>query len=108
MQDDSSIEVMVVLVRSRGVKSVKVRLAKQAVAVDAVKAAGFEPAQNDTLAIWNVTVQGEHPLKDGDRVEVLPPLTVDPMTARRLREEKNRSSAPRLAGGRNGSKHRLF
>lgn len=107
MQEDK-IEVMVVLVRNRGVKSVMVQLEQGAVASDAVKAAGFAPAQNDTLAIWNVTVRGEHPLKDGDRVEVLPPLTVDPMTARRLREEKNRSTASRMAGGRNGSKHRLF
>ena len=100
--------IMVVLVRYDEMKSVNLSLSEGATIQDAVKAAGFSLASGDRVAVWNVLTEMDAPIKDGDRIEILPSLTVDPMTARRLREEKNRQRDVPLMGGRNGSKHRLF
>ena len=35
------------------------------------------------LAVWGKEVSGSYELKDGDRLELLRPLSVDPMEARR-------------------------
>lgn len=74
----------------------------------ALRVAGVTPSQKHSLAVWNERCELDRELVEGDRIEVLPPLTVDPMTARRLREEKNQSQNHSLAMGRNGGKHRLF
>ena len=100
--------IMVVLVRHDEMKSVNLSLSEGATIKDAVKAAGFSLASGDRVAVWNVLTEMDAPIKDGDRIEILPSLTVDPMTARRLREEKNRQRDVPLMGGRNGSKHRPF
>ncbi len=86
----------------------QLQLAEGATVAEAVQAAGWTVGNSQKLAIWNVFAQADAPLHDGDRVEILPPLTVDPMTARRLREEKNQKSENRLMRGRNGGKHRLI
>lgn len=53
---------------------------------DALKAAGYELLPEGWgLAIWGKRVPAALPLKDGDRVELLRPLTADPMEARRRR-----------------------
>ena len=75
---------------------------------EAIRAAGWSVGANHKLAVWNVLRGPESKLQDGDRVEILPALTVDPMTARRLREEKNQKPENRLIHGRNGGKHRLI
>jgi uncharacterized protein len=41
-----------------------------------------------TLAVWNRRVQPDHGLRDGDRIDVLRPLTVDPKESRRQRYRK--------------------
>ena len=74
----------------------------------ALKIAGITPSQKHSLAVWNERCDLDRELIDGDRIEILPPLTVDPMTARRLREEKNKSQNHTLTMGPNGGKHRLF
>jgi putative ubiquitin-RnfH superfamily antitoxin RatB of RatAB toxin-antitoxin module len=40
-----------------------------------------------SVAVWNKAATLEQPLRDGDRVEVLRELQIDPMTARRVRFE---------------------
>lgn len=70
-----------------------------ATAYDALLASGvldgIDAALRPTLslAIWGRNCTPETPLKDGDRVELLRPLQVDPKEARRLRYRRD-------AGGR--------
>ena len=40
-----------------------------------------------SAAVWNKARPLSHPLREGDRVEVLRDLQIDPMTARRVRFE---------------------
>ena len=53
-------------------------------------AAQGDPAFADaglSAAVWSKSRPLAHPLRDGDRVEVLRDLQIDPMTARRVRFE---------------------
>ena len=100
-------QIVVVKADRQGVKDVTVELAAGAAVADAIAAAGWSLGEKYVAAVWNHRVEDNYVLQEGDRVELLAPLTVDPMTARRLREEKKASTNP-LAAGRNGSKHRLY
>ena len=54
---------------------------------DAMQAAGHVALPEGWgVAIWSRRVEVSEPLRDGDRVELLRPLTVDPMEARRRRQ----------------------
>ena len=75
---------------------------------EVVAEAGWTLGNNQRLAVWNVLADPEKQAREGDRIEILPELTVDPMTARRLREEKNQKPENKLIHGRNGGKHRLL
>jgi putative ubiquitin-RnfH superfamily antitoxin RatB of RatAB toxin-antitoxin module len=56
-------------------------------------------------AVWGTRVELTTPLKDGDRLELLRPLTVDPKEARRLRFNQQGSRAAGLfAKRRQGAK----
>lgn len=99
-------QIAVIKVDRQAVKDLSVDLEAGATVADAIKAAGWSLGENYVAAVWNHRVEDNYVLQEGDRVELLAPLTVDPMTARRLREEKKASTNP-LAAGRNGSKHRL-
>ena len=56
-------------------------------------------------AVWGRRVELTTPLKDGDRLELLRPLTVDPKEARRLRFNQQGSRAAGLfAKRRQGAK----
>lgn len=61
--------------------------AVEASGVGAVLAAADDMAQN--VGIFGRRVPMEHPLRDGDRVEVYRPLSIDPMEARRRRAERS-------------------
>lgn len=64
------------------------RLAEGATVAEAVAAAGFERAmldQVDGYAIHGLRVPPGEPLRDGDRLELLRPLQLDPKEARRRR-----------------------
>ena len=100
-------QIAVIKVDRQAVKDVTVDLATGATVADAIKAAGWCLGEKYVPAVWNHRVEEDYVLQEGDRVELLAPLTVDPMTARRLREEKKASTNP-LVAGRNGSKHRLY
>jgi putative ubiquitin-RnfH superfamily antitoxin RatB of RatAB toxin-antitoxin module len=60
-------------------------------AAQAVSASGFLASAPDSavdalsLAVWGRVVPLSHPLRDGDRLEILAPLRVDPKVARRER-----------------------
>jgi putative ubiquitin-RnfH superfamily antitoxin RatB of RatAB toxin-antitoxin module len=62
-------------------------------AADALKASGI-PGRHGLdsgtvdLGVWCRSAPPDTPLRDGDRVEVYRPLTVDPKEARRLRYRK--------------------
>lgn len=63
------------------------RLPAGSLAVDALQAAGWDGLPPGWgLAIWNRRVDGAEPLRSGDRVMLLRPLSVDPMEARRRRQ----------------------
>jgi len=84
---------------ARETASVRLRLAPGATLADAIAATGWpalaSAAQGDaafaaaglSAAVWGKGRPLGHPLRDGDRVEVLRDLQIDPMTARRVRYE---------------------
>ena len=45
---------------------------------------------NAAVGIFGRVTQSDHPLKDGDRIEIYRPLTADPKTARRARAKSAR------------------
>ncbi|SFO57252.1 hypothetical protein SAMN05216567_101432 [Variovorax sp. OK605] len=71
------------------------QLAPDATLVDAVKASGLSQRFPEldwrhalTPGIWGRAVEWEQSLKDGDRIELCRPLTVDPKVARRERFQR--------------------
>lgn len=79
----------------REVRRVEVRLPLGATAADAVRASGLleglpdGPVDQLTLACLGRTCSGQRHLKDGDRLEVLRPLVVDPKESRRMRHRRD-------------------
>jgi uncharacterized protein len=45
------------------------------------------------VGVWNHAREADSALRDGDRVEIYRPLTVDPKEARRLRYKRHRDAA---------------
>jgi len=71
------------------------RLAPDVSLADAVKASGLTERFPEldwrhalTPGVWGRAVEWDQPLKDGDRVELCRPLTVDPKVARRERFQR--------------------
>jgi putative ubiquitin-RnfH superfamily antitoxin RatB of RatAB toxin-antitoxin module len=71
------------------------QLAPDATLVEAVKASGLSQRFPEldwrhalTPGIWGRAVEWEQSLKDGDRIELCRPLTVDPKVARRERFQR--------------------
>jgi uncharacterized protein len=62
---------------------------------------GFDP-EGASFAIAGRRVRAATPLRDGDRIDVLRPLTVDPKDARRRRAEARPLPRP-APGGKRGS-----
>jgi uncharacterized protein len=74
---------------------VVLELAEGACARDAVAASGLLarhrlPAASLTLGISGRKASPDSPLRDGDRVEILRPLLIDPNEARRRRARRTR------------------
>jgi putative ubiquitin-RnfH superfamily antitoxin RatB of RatAB toxin-antitoxin module len=97
-----SAEIAVLVVWSpseRETTCVALSLPSESTVADAIAAAGWpaleSAAQGDaafaaaglSCAVWSKARPLAHPLRDGDRVEVLRDLQIDPMTARRVRFE---------------------
>ena len=73
-----------------------VQLPEGGTARDALVASGLlercaeiDPATT-VFGVFGRVVSADHPLKDGDRVEIYRPLKVDPRTARRVRAKQTR------------------
>lgn len=66
-------------------ESVVLDLPPGATVADALAASGFEGEQAAATAIHGVNATAETILNEGDRVEVLRPLLIDPKEARRRR-----------------------
>lgn len=56
-----------------------------ATVADALAAAAFDGEPPAAVAVFGETVDADRPLADGDRVELLRPLLLDPKEARRRR-----------------------
>jgi uncharacterized protein len=66
-------------------EAVAVEIPPGATVVEAVAASGLETPEVSGYAIFGERAEAATPLRDGDRVELLRPLEVDPKQARRLR-----------------------
>lgn len=78
-----SIRVEVVQAWPRKHQVVHVELAEGATVADAIAAAGFAPGGHDGLAIHGEAATADQMLRDGDRIELLRALKIDPKEARR-------------------------
>jgi uncharacterized protein len=54
------------------------------------------------VGVWNHVRDGDFALRDGDRVEIYRPLTVDPKEARRLRYKRHREASASARGAKAG------
>lgn len=80
--------VQVVLALPRAHHAVTVELAGGATLAEAVAASGLPLDGIDGYAVFGVRTDPGAPLRDGDRVELLRPLQMDPKDARRRRAER--------------------
>ena len=70
----------------------EVVLEEGATVADAVRQASLETAGVAGYAVFGLAVEPSEPLRDGDRVELLRPLQIDPKEARRRRAQRQRGS----------------
>jgi uncharacterized protein len=85
------VKVEVIRAWPRGFESCVVELPEGATVADAIAASGFGVDGVVALAVFGVRVDGNAMLHDGDRVELLRPLLIDPKDARRQRAAARRS-----------------
>ena len=91
MKPSAMMAIRIVQAWPDSVCSVDLLLPHGAVVADAL--AAVEQAQIDrqsATAIYGKQVSHDHALNDGDRIEILRPLIVDPKDARRLRAARSR------------------
>jgi putative ubiquitin-RnfH superfamily antitoxin RatB of RatAB toxin-antitoxin module len=84
-------KIEVVYALPQSTRRVSLDLSPGATLRDALAASGLE-VNLETLAfgIYGRRAELDHPLAEGDRVEIYRPLAMDPKEARRLRARKNR------------------
>jgi putative ubiquitin-RnfH superfamily antitoxin RatB of RatAB toxin-antitoxin module len=82
------IRVQVIRAWPRRHASVMVDLAEGATVADAVSASGMDDGEHVAVAVFGERVEAAQVLREGDRVELLRPLTMDPKEARRRRALK--------------------
>lgn len=107
---EQSIEVTVVYApRARCLHEVALTLASTSSVSDALISSGLAAspaalmAQNLQVGVWGRKVRCDHPLRDGDRVELYRILRVDPKVARRERFVKQGARAAGLFAKRSPS-----
>ena len=97
----------------RSVQEIALHVPNGCLAADALALAapqwGIDAAQLQALdlGVWGKRVPAQHVLRDGDRLEIYRPLTVDPKVARRERFVRQGAKsaglfATRRAGGKAG------
>ncbi len=95
-------ELSVLAIRSPSpgeIDSHSIRMPASSTVGDLLQALGWTLGEAEAVGLWGRKVGLQEPLRDGDRVEVYRPLTVDPMRARHRRHA--------LQGGRRiVSRHR--
>ena len=79
----------------RRVLTLSISLPPDSTVADALRASGWLQAHGLDLdaqrcGVWGRVQPLGHPLRDGDRIELYRPLTVDPKEARRLRYKKQK------------------
>ena len=84
---DCRIQVEVALASDAGATCVELELTAGATVGDAIAASPFAGAQPAAIAIYGELVAAGRQLRDGERVELLQNLVVDPKTARRRRAQ---------------------
>lgn len=82
------IHVEVVQAWPRRHETVRVDLPEGATVAEAIAAAGLTPGAHAGVAVYGDIAAADQRLRDGDRVELLRPLTIDPKEARRRRAGK--------------------
>jgi putative ubiquitin-RnfH superfamily antitoxin RatB of RatAB toxin-antitoxin module len=80
-----SLHVEVVRASPGLIDRVALLLAEEATVADALIASGWSLEGIDAYAIFGERVQADTRLQDGDRLELLRPLQIDPKEARRKR-----------------------
>lgn len=83
-----TIRVEVIRAWPRRHASVMVELPAGATVADAVSACGMDDGGHVAVAVFGEKVETAHVLREGDRVELLRALTMDPKEARRRRAVK--------------------
>lgn len=85
------VKVEVVYARPEGADTVRLNLPAGARLRDALAASGLAvDYEKQAFGVFGKRAPLDHPLKDGDRVEVYRPLAIDPKEARRRRASKKR------------------
>ena len=82
-------KVEVVYARPEGAQVMSLELPAGARLRDAVSASGFN-IENHAVGVFGKRVALDHPLADGDRVEIYRPLVIDPKEARRRRASQKK------------------
>lgn len=77
--------VEVVLVDAQGAHRQALELPANATVADAVAASRFRRQRPAAVGVHGQVVPAQRRLREGDRVDLLPPLLVDPKEARRQR-----------------------
>lgn len=78
-------KVEVALVRVDGCCLETVDVAADATVADALAASRFQSEDFAVLAVFGELVKEDRPLREGERLDLLPALPMDPMAARRKR-----------------------
>ena len=73
---------------------------------DAALAAGVPVTDSTEFAVWNERAEADRKLSEGDRVDVLSAIRVDPKIARSLRAQSARPSQKQSIA-RHGGRHQL-
>jgi putative ubiquitin-RnfH superfamily antitoxin RatB of RatAB toxin-antitoxin module len=89
----------------RQIEIVALQLASGSTLADAVKASGIATRHGldpgaAACGVWGRRRPPEHPLRDGDRVEIYRGLAVDPKQARRLRYARDKKEKRPARAGR--------
>jgi putative ubiquitin-RnfH superfamily antitoxin RatB of RatAB toxin-antitoxin module len=82
--------VEVVFARPEAQQVVALELPAGSLVLDAVRASGLAAPEGAAYGRFGTVVEGAARLQDGDRIEILRPLAVDPKEARRLRSRRRR------------------
>jgi uncharacterized protein len=84
-------KVEVVYALPRSARTVRLELAAGATVRDALASCGFEiDLEKQAFGVFGKRARLDHPLAEGDRVEIYRPLAIDPKEARRRRAKRRR------------------